>query len=74
MEPGTDFRLVICMDHFTPISIRTHTDNPVPVLLYDSRQQEPASGLPYSEANGEKSSIVLHDGKAFFNKLLEKNL
>jgi len=72
MEPGTDFRLVVCMDHFTPISIRTHTDDPVPVLLYDSRQQKPASGIPYSEANGEKSGIVLPNGKAFFNTLLEK--
>ena len=72
MESGTDFRLVVCMDHFTPISIRTHTDNPVPVLLYDSRQQEPASGLSYSEANGEKSDTVLSGGKAFFNKLLQK--
>jgi len=72
MEAGTAFRLVVCMDHFTPISLRTHTDNPVPVLLYDSRQQEPASGLSYSEANGEKSDTVLSGGRAFFNKLLAK--
>ena len=72
--PGTDFRLVVCMDHFTPISLRTHTANPVPVLLYDSRQKESASGLSYSEANGEKSDTVLAGGKAFFNKLLEKDM
>lgn len=70
MEPDTDFRLAVCMDHFTPISIRTHTDNPVPVLLYDSRQQKSAGGLSYSEANGEKSDTLLTNGKAFFNKLL----
>ncbi|MFC1845199.1 cofactor-independent phosphoglycerate mutase [Thermodesulfobacteriota bacterium] len=74
MEAGTDFRLVVCMDHFTPISIRTHTANPVPVLLYDSRLKESASGLSYSEANGEKSDTVLSGGKAFFNKLLEKDI
>ena len=72
--PGTDFRLVVCMDHFTPISLRTHTANPVPVLLYDSRQKESASRLSYSEANGEKSDTVLAGGKAFFNKLLEKDM
>jgi 2,3-bisphosphoglycerate-independent phosphoglycerate mutase len=73
MEAGTDFRLVVCMDHFTPISTRTHSANPVPVLLYDSRQKEPASGLSYSEANGEKSDTVLNGGKAFFNKMLERD-
>ena len=74
MKSGTDFRLVVCMDHFTPISIRTHTSNPVPVLLYDSRQKKPASGLSYSEANGEKSDILLSGGKDFFFKLLEKDV
>jgi 2,3-bisphosphoglycerate-independent phosphoglycerate mutase len=70
---GTDFRLVVCMDHFTPISIRTHLDKPVPVLLYDSRQQDPESGLSYSEANGKKSNNLLSSGRDFFNKLLQKD-
>ncbi|MFC1827336.1 cofactor-independent phosphoglycerate mutase [Thermodesulfobacteriota bacterium] len=73
MEGGPDFRLVVCMDHFTPISIRTHSDKPVPVLLYDSRQQGPESGLSYSEADGEKSNILLSSGREFFNKLLQRD-
>ena len=72
MEGSPDFRLVVCMDHFTPISTRTHSDEPVPVLLYDSRQQGPESGLSYSEANGKKSNTLLSSGREFFNKLLEK--
>jgi len=67
-----DFRLVVCMDHFTPISIQTHSATPVPVLLYDSRQAGEGSGLVYSEANGEKSGTLLANGKDFFSKLLEK--
>ncbi len=72
MEGSPDFRLVVCMDHHTPISIRTHTDQPVPVLLYDSRQTGPQSGVTYTETNGEQSEILLADGKQFFNKLLER--
>ena len=71
MEGDPDFRLVVCMDHYTPISIRTHLDKPVPVLLYDSRQQTPESGFSYSEANGEKSNSLLSGGREFFNKLLQ---
>jgi len=74
MEGAPDFRLVVCMDHFTPISIRTHSDKPVPVLLYDSRQQKAESGLSYSEANGEKSNTLLSSGREFFYKLLQKDM
>ena len=67
-----DFRLVVCMDHLTPISIRTHTGEPVPVLLYDSRQNGPKSNASYNEKNGKLSDILLSDGKQFFEKLLQK--
>ena len=72
MAPETDFRLVVCMDHLTPISIRTHSEEPVPVLIYDSRQQGPKSDLSFSEKNAEKTGILLSGGREFFNKLLQK--
>jgi 2,3-bisphosphoglycerate-independent phosphoglycerate mutase len=72
MENRPDFRLVVCMDHFTPIGIRTHTEEPVPVLLYDSREEGFRSRLPYSEKNAATSGILLVNGRDFFNKLLER--
>jgi 2,3-bisphosphoglycerate-independent phosphoglycerate mutase len=72
MPGNSDFRLVVCMDHLTPISIRTHSDQPVPVLLYDSRQNSPQSGIPYNEENGKHSGLLISNGKQFFNKLLQK--
>jgi len=73
MENNPDFRLVVCMDHFTPISIRTHSSQPVPVLLYDSRQTGPKSGLAYSEKNGKQTGILVTSGRKFFNKLLQRD-
>lgn len=32
-----DFAVLVCPDHPTPLSIRTHTSNPVPYLIYDSK-------------------------------------
>ena len=46
---GEDFRVAVTMDHFTPIALRTHTSDPVPVCLYDSREKNAGSGLPFSE-------------------------
>ncbi|MDR2456274.1 MAG: cofactor-independent phosphoglycerate mutase [Deltaproteobacteria bacterium] len=34
----TDFRLLAACDHYTPLALKTHTADPVPFLLYDSRQ------------------------------------
>ncbi len=53
---GEPFRVVVCMDHFTPLSTRTHTDWPVPVLLYDSQGTQKTSGLSYSEGNAKKAA------------------
>ena len=36
-EAGEDFRILILPDHPTPVSLRTHTSDPVPYLIYDSR-------------------------------------
>ncbi len=74
-ESGEVFRLIATMDHFTPLSLRTHIDNPVPVLLYDSREEKPGSGLDYSEENGatqqQNSNGQLLDGEGLLKKLLE---
>ena len=69
---GTDFRLVVCMDHYTPISLRTHISTPVPFVLYDSRQTNPGSGMSYNEKNAEKTTELLRNGEEFFQKLLKE--
>lgn len=35
---GEDYRLMILPDHPTPICVRTHTSEPVPYMIYDSRK------------------------------------
>ncbi len=65
------FRLVVAMDHFTPISIQTHTDRPVPVALYDSAASNEGSGLSYNENNAQQSGITYETGEAFLKKLLK---
>lgn len=67
---GTDFRLAVAMDHFTPLATRTHSAQAVPVIIYDSRQQGQGCGLPYTEESGVKSGKELADGKRFCELLL----
>lgn len=66
------FRAVITMDHFTPVALQTHTSEPVPVILYDSREDSQGSGLTFDErplARGDNLDLV--DGYKLINLLLQ---
>ncbi|MDH5299616.1 MAG: phosphoglycerate mutase, partial [Desulfobulbaceae bacterium] len=67
---GRDFRLAVAMDHFTPLAIRTHSNQMVPVSIYDSRRNGKASGLPYTEAAGARCGRELANGRVFLETLL----
>ncbi|HHO48818.1 MAG TPA: cofactor-independent phosphoglycerate mutase [Desulfobacteraceae bacterium] len=69
------FRLVVTMDHYTPICRRTHEDWPVPMVLYDSRGTARPAGLAYTEANAIQAvaggGLSLASGADFFARLLD---
>lgn len=67
---GHDFRLAVAMDHFTPLATRTHSADPVPVAIYDSRAVQAGSGLPYDEASAAMAGVLLPDGRQFFKRVL----
>ncbi|HIJ77823.1 MAG: cofactor-independent phosphoglycerate mutase [Desulfobulbaceae bacterium] len=71
-QRGEDFRLVIAMDHFTPLSLQTHTSQPVPVAIYDSRGKGQGSGLAYNEENATAAGSMIGDGLKFFKRILEQ--
>jgi 2,3-bisphosphoglycerate-independent phosphoglycerate mutase len=69
---GTEHRLALVMDHFTPLAIKTHTDQPVPVMIYDSRQHRDNPAATYSERHGAESGRLLANGRMFLEILLER--
>ena len=72
---GEDFRVAVTMDHFTPISLRTHSADPVPVFIYDSRETPPGSGLPFSEKIGSSADsgiICFTDAAQLIERLFER--
>jgi 2,3-bisphosphoglycerate-independent phosphoglycerate mutase len=70
LRNGPPFRLVVAMDHFTPLSTMTHDSMPVPVAVYDSERADLASGLAYNERNAIKTGVFYGDGRDFFNRLM----
>jgi 2,3-bisphosphoglycerate-independent phosphoglycerate mutase len=73
---GEDYRVIVTMDHFTPLALQTHTSEPVPALLYDSREQCINMAESFDETLLENKSVTLKDidGYTMINHLLEKEL
>ena len=82
---GEDYRMLILPDHPTPICIRTHSSEPVPYVLYDSRNESVAkmdgvstidaqatdSTLSYCEKDAAKTEVYVAEGHKLIEKLFE---
>ena len=68
---GEDYRMLILPDHPTPICIRTHSADPVPYMLYDSRKQK-IEHWNYNEREAKASGKYIADGHSMMSIFLEQ--
>ncbi len=69
LKQSGPFRMLIMPDHRTPIARKTHTEEPVPFLFYDS-EHEVKNAYTYDEFGAEKSSVFIDKGFEMMPKLL----
>lgn len=50
-------RILIMPDHPTPVSLKTHTSDPIPFILYDTRETDADGVLVYDEASVQNGSL-----------------
>lgn len=69
---GEDIKILICPDHPTPLALKTHTNAPVPYLIYDSRKSE--KGVEkFCEEEAEKTGRFVKVGHTLMEHFLDKN-
>ncbi|MDR1085194.1 MAG: cofactor-independent phosphoglycerate mutase [Deltaproteobacteria bacterium] len=56
------YRLMAACDHFTTLKLRTHSDDPVPMVFYDSTKPAASGTAGYSEKNSLASGRLIPDG------------
>ncbi len=69
---GADYRMLIMPDHPTPICCRTHTSDPIPYLLYDSRKAAEAGEKKaqlYNETAAKDTGIFIPKGYTLIDRL-----
>ncbi len=71
-QSADNFRFLVLPDHYTPISIRTHTSEPVPFAMYgDSIKKE--KGLKFTEENAKKTGLKINKGYELMDHFLRGN-
>ncbi len=66
-----DFRILVMPDHPTPLTIRTHSSDPVPFMLYDSRKAQGGVDT-FTEETAAKTGVMIEHGPSIMARLLEK--
>ncbi|HAK59812.1 MAG TPA: phosphoglycerate mutase, partial [Nitrospiraceae bacterium] len=59
MKQFNEYRILVLPDHPTPIEIRTHSADPVPFVLYDSRERRAGEAIPYDERIADRQDALL---------------
>ncbi len=72
-KKNIDYRMMILPDHYTPVSKRTHTPEPVPFLIYDSTREADNNLKGFNEFSAKKTGLYFDEGYKladyFFTKL-----
>lgn len=69
-KTGEDYAMLICPDHPTPISIKTHTSDPIPYLLYRSGRNMGGKAKSYDEDSAALSGAFVEEGYKLIDRLL----
>ena len=76
-ESKEDYKIMVLPDHPTPLSIMTHTHDPVPYMIYDSRTKTCAhdthnTSAVYTEQYASETGIFEQNGYKLIEHFLEK--
>ncbi len=67
---GEPFKIMVLPDHPTPLRLRTHSSEPVPFLIYDSRT-DTAGVSSFTEASAATTGLYISDGSTLLNHVIE---
>ena len=71
VEKMGDFDLLILPDHPTPLSIRTHSSEPVPYLLYRSYKELDNGPAVFTEKTAAATGITVPVGYTLIDRLIQ---
>jgi 2,3-bisphosphoglycerate-independent phosphoglycerate mutase len=67
------YRLLILPDHFTPLTIKTHSPEPVPFIVFSSEEKDNPikAGRSFDEESAEKAGLLIEKGHELMEKFIK---
>ncbi len=73
MKQFDEYRILVLPDHPTPLEIRTHSNEPVPFVMYDNRKERKGPPVTYDESiGGRADALVFREGYKLMDYFLEQ--
>jgi len=66
---GQDFRIMVLPDHSTPLSVRTHTKDPVPFVIYDSTKPKAGQAV-FNEQSASLTGLFVEKGYTLMDRFI----
>ncbi len=67
-----DYSVMVLPDHPTPLSLRTHTPEPVPYIIYRKGSHRPSGIAGYDEFQALSTGIFIEEGYKLMDRFLQK--
>jgi 2,3-bisphosphoglycerate-independent phosphoglycerate mutase len=67
-----DYSIMVLPDHPTPLSLRTHTSDPVPYIIYRKSAETPSGVSGYDEFQAKRTGLFVEEGHTLMDRFLER--
>jgi 2,3-bisphosphoglycerate-independent phosphoglycerate mutase len=73
-QRGGEWRMMVLPDHPTPCALKTHTDDPVPFVVYVSSDEQKSRALSrgYNERDAREQGIFIAEAYTLLERLLRR--
>jgi len=71
MEEYEDYKILLLPDHATPLSLRTHTHDPVPFALYHKTKESTGAIKSYDEFAAKESDLAYSSGQSLMSHFIK---
>lgn len=71
LEEFDDYKVLIMPDHATPLALKTHTNDPIPYLIYHKKGEVKGPDT-FSEETARNGGIYVEIGHTVMDKFIEK--
>lgn len=69
---GMDYSILLITDHATPLSLGTHTRDPVPYALYRNGKPGKAAVRAFDEASAAETGIFVSEGYRLMDRFMDR--